>query len=243
MRYHSGAPAHTREQRRDVVVYVALVTAGLAIAGQAVVVVMTISGAISGGLPTYVGAPAGAYVIGALVYAVRRASRKQESAGRADDARRPAAREALISALAGVAGVLAGRRHAHLREAWAADLHGDPETGKVPSASRRLQLAAGDVVAALRCRLDDATALAWRPVDALLASWRGSRLAMFTPVAVAVALVLSHEAFYGLVANAENLGVIATAPYAAIKGLRKYRQISTPKRPERKASSAGSSER
>jgi hypothetical protein len=34
--------------------------------------------------------------------------------------------------------------------------------------------------------------------------------------------------------------LIAAAPYAAIKGLRKYRQIDTPKRPERKTSSADS---
>ena len=39
-------------------------------------------------------------------------------------------------------------------------------------------------------------------------------------------------------ANADNLGVIAAAPYAAIKGLRRYRQISTPNRPEKKASPA-----
>jgi hypothetical protein len=38
-----------------------------------------------------------------------------------------------------------------------------------------------------------------------------------------------------LITNAENLAVIAGAPYATIKGLRKYRQIDKPKRPEEKA--------
>ena len=104
-------------------------------------------------------------------------------------------------------------------------------------------LPGGFIVAALWCRLDDATALAWRPVDALLASWQGSRLAMAVPVTVAVGLVLAREGFFALISSADNLGVIAAAPYAAIKCLRKYRQISTPRRPEKKASSAGGAKR
>lgn len=143
-----------------------------------------------------------------------------------------------VRALTGLASALAGHRHAHLRDAWAADLHGDP-TAEPPSASRRLGLAAGDVVAALRCRRDDAVTLAWRPVDALIASWHGSHLAILTPVAVAAGMIGSHDGFYGLLVNAENLMVIAIASYAAIKGLRRYRQISTPERPGRKASSEG----
>jgi hypothetical protein len=146
--------------------------------------------------------------------------------------------EALTWGLVEFARLLAGSRHAHLAEAWAADLYGDPEVGQRPPARRRLTLAAGFVVAALRLRLDDATALAWRPIDALLASWHASRLAMLTPVTVAVGLVLSREGLYGLISDADNLGVIAAAPYAAIKGLRKYRQIDSPKRPEKKAEPA-----
>ena len=142
-----------------------------------------------------------------------------------------------------MAAVIAGSRHAHLREAWDADLYGDPEDGVLPSARRRVRLAGGFIVAALWCRLDDATALAWRPVDALLASWQGSRLAMAVPVTVAVGLVLAREGFFALISSADNLGVIAAAPYAAIKCLRKYRQISTPRRPEKKASSAGGAKR
>jgi hypothetical protein len=104
-------------------------------------------------------------------------------------------------------------------------------------------IAAGFVVAALRCRLDDAADQAWRPIDALVSSWHGSNLAVCLPVTVAVGLILPREGFYGLIDNAENLAVIATAPYLAIKGLRKYRQIDTPKRAEKEAESASSSER
>ena len=148
-----------------------------------------------------------------------------------------------ILAMTAVAGFLAGPRRARLCDAWAADLCGDPETGKQPSARRRASLAAGFIVAALRCRLDDAADLAWQPVDALLSSRHASNLATFVPVTMAAGLIVTRDGFYGLIANADNLGVIAGVPYAAIKGLRKYRQISTPKRPEKKASPAGSDER
>ena len=156
---------------------------------------------------------------------------------------RAAAAELLIWGLTRLAAALAGQHHAHLGDAWNADLHGDPAAGKLPPDRFRLWLAAGFVKAAVCCRLSDAAESAWRPADALLASWRGSRLAMLTPVTVAVVLILSHEGFYGLVTNAENLGVIAAAPYAAIRGLRKYRQISTPRRPEKKSPAADGTER
>jgi hypothetical protein len=148
--------------------------------------------------------------------------------------------ELLSSALTGAAGILAGRRYAHLPGAWAGDMY-DPGTGQLLPVSRRFRLAWGNLMAAARCRLDDATELAWRPVDVLVSSWHGSNLAVLLPVTIAVGLILPREGFYGLIANAENLGVIAAGPYAAIKGLRKYRQIDTPKRPEKKASSADGS--
>ena len=52
----------------------------------------------------------------------------------------------------------------------------------------------------------------------------------------------SHEGFYGLIINAENLAVVGGVPCAAIKGLLKYRQIDAPKRPEKKVSSEGGRE-
>ena len=147
----------------------------------------------------------------------------------------PRRAELAIRLLTLLAGALAGQEHSHLPEAWAADLRGNPEADEPPSLGKRLRLSAGFVVAALRCRLDDAAELVWRPVDALLSSWHGSNLAVILPVTIAVGLVLPREGFYGLITNAENLAVIAGAPYAAIKGLRKYRQIDKPKRPEEKA--------
>lgn len=67
----------------------------------------------------------------------------------------------------------------------------------------------------------------------LVSSWHCSNLAVLMPITIAVGLILPREGFYGLITNAENLAVIAAAPYAAIKVLRKYRQIDTPKRPEK----------
>ena len=150
--------------------------------------------------------------------------------------------EKSVRALTGLARVLAGCRYAHLPEAWDGDQY-DPDTGEPLPTSRRLRLARGNVLAALRCRLDDAADQAWRPVDALLSSWHGSNLATLVPVTVTVGLVLTRDGFYGLIVNADNLGIVVAAPYAAIKGLRRYRQITTPKRPEKKASSADRAKR
>jgi hypothetical protein len=176
-------------------------------------------------------------------------AQRGELAGLPDRAasRRERRTELAIRLLTLLAGVLAGRKHSHLLEAWTADLCGNLEADEPPPLRQRLRLSAGFVVAALRCRLDDAAGLAWRPVDALVSSWHSSNLAVLLPATIAVGLILPREGFYGLIANAENLGVIAAAPYAAIKGLRKYRQIDTPKRPEKKdkdarPASAGDSE-
>lgn len=175
------------------------------------------------------GATSPTAVVGfAIGWACARAWSEHKAKASADLRRRSIS--ALVSGLMGLACALAGERRAHFREAWAADQY-DPETKELLPAAQRLRLAAGDVMAAICCRLGDATDRAWRPVDALLSSWRGSRLAMTIPVTVAAGLVFVHEGFYGLITNAENLGVILAAPYAAIKGLRKYRQIETPSRP------------
>jgi hypothetical protein len=63
--------------------------------------------------------------------------------------------------------------------------------------SQRVEHAAG------RYRLDGATALAWRPVDALLASWHASRLATLAPVSDAMILILSYE---GLLRDGDERG-------------------------------------
>jgi hypothetical protein len=143
--------------------------------------------------------------------------------------------DAGVNAASSLAGWLAGSKHADYRLAWAADLCGDPQRGGLTS-RERLRHAAGFVIAAARMRMRGVTDSVWRPADTLLASWHGSRLAMCLPVTIVLGLVMSHEGFYGLVGNADNLGVIAAFPYAAIKALRKYRQIDPPKRPERESS-------
>ncbi|MFD9068381.1 hypothetical protein ACFVZ3_43500 [Kitasatospora purpeofusca] len=65
---------------------------------------------------------------------------------------------------------LAGRRRAHLQDAWMADLAGTPEAGFPVPPRRRFALAAGFVLAAARLRLHDTTGALWRPVDWVLAS-------------------------------------------------------------------------
>lgn len=130
-----------------------------------------------------------------------------------------------------VAVVIAGRSHAHLREAWEADLFGDPDSGQLPSAGHRVRLSAGFVAAAVRCRADDVAAVGWRRVDEVLGSWHGSRVALVLPTVVAAVAIVAAGGLYGLVVNAENLGVIGAASYAAVRGLRRYRDVSAPQRP------------
>ena len=142
--------------------------------------------------------------------------------------------ELLAGDLARLAGLIAGGgKHAHLREAWAADLYGDPDADEIPHEWRRARLAAGFVRAAFRCRLDDVADMTWRPVDVVLSSWHGSNLAVLLPVTVALGLILARDGIYGLITNAENLGVIAGAPYGVIRAGRWYRQVDAPKRPEK----------
>lgn len=81
----------------------------------------------------------------------------------------------------------------------------------------------------------------WKPVDTLIGSWHGSRLAMTVPVTIAAGLVFAHEGFYGLITNAENLSVILTATFnqetevvvapnllSSLENLRSFRHFKLP---------------
>jgi hypothetical protein len=129
-----------------------------------------------------------------------------------------------------------GSEDNRLPPAWDADLYGDP-TKERPSSRKRLRLALGFVRAGITIRLERIlkrlTDRAWQPVDATLGSWRGTRLAVLAPVTTATIIVVYDGGLSGLVANAANLGYIATASYLAIKGLQRYRDISPPKKPRR----------
>jgi hypothetical protein len=77
--------------------------------------------------------------------------------------------DSAANAATALAGWIVDSKHAYLRDAWAADLYGDPD-GARPTSSMRLRLAVGFVATAVWGRLHNATDLAWLPVDALLAT-------------------------------------------------------------------------
>ncbi|MET9400905.1 hypothetical protein [Kitasatospora sp. NPDC002965] len=83
---------------------------------------------------------------------------------------------------------IAGPRHAHLRGAWLADLAGAPESGLALTDSRRLALAVGFVLAALRLRLRHLGRPLWAPVD-----WA---LSTSSRVRAAIAALVGAQAVY-----------------------------------------------
>ncbi|MBT2391647.1 hypothetical protein J7E87_19965 [Streptomyces sp. ISL-1] len=70
--------------------------------------------------------------------------------------------------VASMAAHLAGSRRA-LRDAWLADLVGDPNNGLPLTPTEQRHLASGFVVAAIRMRAHDLLGGLWRPVDWMLA--------------------------------------------------------------------------
>jgi hypothetical protein len=133
----------------------------------------------------------------------------------------------LTGAMFALAVLLAGRRRAHVREAWQSDLERPRDlTGECLPAATKAAYAAGFVKAGIRYRIDDAAGLWWRLADGILASRYWSRLVLISPCTTAVAVILHRSGFYGLVVNAENLIGIAGVSAGLIYGGRKARKIT-----------------
>jgi len=149
---------------------------------------------------------------------------------RARTQERAAKPSVLVTGLTNLAVLLAGRRRAHIREAWLSDLERpcDPTDEVVAgvSATRKVTYAADLVRAAVCYRIDDVTVLWWRAVDGLLASRSWSRLVLVGPCGVALAMIVHREGLYGLVTNAGNFVAIGTASAGLIYGGRKARKVT-----------------
>ena len=83
-------------------------------------------------------------------------------------------------------------------------------------------------LAAVRLRLQDASDLAWRPVDALLRARAKSNLFVWLPVLAVALVVVHHEGFYGLVTNVDNLAETCGGFYGVIRVGRWYRKVKPP---------------
>jgi hypothetical protein len=139
----------------------------------------------------------------------------------------------LTARTAGLAGRLAGRRHAHAGEEWQADLRDLP--GKTGRNLAALRYATGLLHAALIYRLHDAAELAWRPVEAILASRKLSNIAVSAPTLAAAVALIRHSGAYALVTSAGSLIAIGGFCYGAIRLGRSWRDVTPPKHRPRRA--------
>jgi hypothetical protein len=129
---------------------------------------------------------------------------------------------------------IAGRRWSYLQEAWLADLAGAPEEGMPVSGRRRLILAGGFLLAALRLRLRGLAAPAWRPVDWLLAVSTRSNAAVAAAVGTAAVYFDVTEGLHVLlVERSEPCALLGTLLYGLFRWLRRVRGIELSQRARR----------
>jgi hypothetical protein len=124
------------------------------------------------------------------------------------------------------AGLLAGRKHSASRIEWLAHLAG--ERGHHLGRRSQTFAALGFVVAAVRFRFEDATDLAWMPVDAVLRSRFLSGIFIMGPVLAVVLVILRRDGRYGLVLDIQDPFCTGVCTWGTIFGLRKYRKVKPP---------------
>jgi hypothetical protein len=141
--------------------------------------------------------------------------------------RRRLARRAVISprSLTSIAVVLAGHKRG-VDEEWRGHLLGEHAGGLTQREQARA--ARGFVLAAIRYRAQDATALAWRPADAVLGSRILSNLFVWGPVIVVLFAIVRRDGRFGLVADIQDPGTLGAFLYSAIRAGRWWRGIKPP---------------
>lgn len=123
--------------------------------------------------------------------------------------------------------LIAGERGPALGDEWCSHLAG--ESGRGLASSRQARDAArGFLIAALRTRLQDAADLAWRPVDAVLASRELSNLIVMLATLIVAEISIHGAGRYGLVSNLANIAVTWPATYGLIRLGRWWRSVKPP---------------
>jgi hypothetical protein len=143
-------------------------------------------------------------------------------------ARRVPARRHAVSPrrLTDAAAFLAGRKRERLRDEWLCHLAG--ELGRVLTRKDQLRAARGFLWAALRLRLQDAAASAWRPADAVLGSRTLSNLFVWGPVTVMLVAIVRHDSRFGLVADVQDPAALGAFLYGVIRTGRWWRGVKPP---------------
>ncbi|MFD9068303.1 hypothetical protein ACFVZ3_43100 [Kitasatospora purpeofusca] len=128
--------------------------------------------------------------------------------------------------LAGFAAWVAGSRRAHLRTSWLADLAGAPEDGLTLNGRRRMVLALGFVVAALRLRLHDLSRPVWAPVDWILSAPSRVRTAITALVGTQAVYIDATGGLHELLTDGvQACGVTGAGLYGLSRWLLRVRAV------------------
>jgi hypothetical protein len=149
--------------------------------------------------------------------------------------RRRLVRRTVLSprSLTSVAVVLAGQKRSMVGEEWRGHLLGEQASGLTQREQTRA--ARGFVLAAVRYRVQDAAALAWRPADAVLGSRTLSNLFVWGPVTVVLMVIVRHDGRFGLVADIQDPAALGAFLYGVIRTGRWWRGVKPPEPKARRA--------
>ena len=128
--------------------------------------------------------------------------------------------------LTNLAAFLAGPKRSSMLDEWRSHLSG--EIGQGLTRKDQIRAARGFLLAAARYRIQDAAALAWRPVEGVLRSRILSNLFVLIPAMMAALLILRHEGTLGVVTSAESISAIGGGLYALVRVGRWWRDVRPP---------------
>lgn len=134
----------------------------------------------------------------------------------------------LARKLTSLAVSIAGRKRTVMDGEWRAHLSG--ETGNGLPGCRQVREAAGFLLAAVRYRLRDIAALAWRLTDAVLASRGASSFVVLAAALSVAALFIWHGGLYELAGKLGNVAVVWAAACGLIRVGRQWRDVEPPER-------------
>ena len=131
-----------------------------------------------------------------------------------------------VQGITGLAVLIAGRKRSSLRDEWRSHLAG--ETGSGLPLTQRFRAAFGFLVAALWCRLQDATEIWWGVAEAVLKSRLWSNAVFLAPTGMAAIIIFRHDGAFGMLMSYEDIAAIGGTLYATIRVGRWYRNVKPP---------------
>ncbi len=93
---------------------------------------------------------------------------------------------------------------------------------------RKLMAALGFLIAAVHYRIQDATDLAWIPVEAILKSRALSNIFFIAPTATAAVVIFHHDGIPGVINSAEGISAVGATFYGLVRVGRWWRGVKPP---------------